>query len=130
MRITLRPAVAIDAGAIGAVFDAAVKAEWHYLGDANGVVAGFTAVRPSECELFLLFVHPDSAGKGIGRLLLAAADDALRSAGCRTAIVYTHERNSRAIAVYEAAGYRRDGSQRESDFRGTAIREPRLVKQL
>jgi hypothetical protein len=32
-RITLRPAVREDASAIGAVFDAAVRAGWTYLGD-------------------------------------------------------------------------------------------------
>jgi hypothetical protein len=31
--ITLRPAVPSDAAAIGAVFDAAVRAGWAYLGD-------------------------------------------------------------------------------------------------
>ena len=41
--------------------------------------------------------------------------------------LYVHEEKRRAIAVYEAAGYRRDGSVRESDFRGVHLREPRLV---
>jgi hypothetical protein len=34
------------------------------------------------------------------------------------------------LAVYTAAGYRPDGTVRESNFRGIALREPRLVKQL
>jgi hypothetical protein len=38
--------------------------------------------------------------------------------------------NERALAVYTAAGYRPDGSDRVSDFRGTRARELRLVKQL
>ncbi|WP_247509448.1 hypothetical protein [Bradyrhizobium sp. 157] len=33
--ITLRPAAAEDAAAIGAVFDAAVRAAWTYLGELN-----------------------------------------------------------------------------------------------
>jgi RimJ/RimL family protein N-acetyltransferase len=44
--------------------------------------------------------------------------------------LYAHEQNERALAVYEAAGYRRDGTVRESDFRGIHLREPRLVKPL
>ena len=32
--------------------------------------------------------------------------------------------------VYAAAGYRPDGSDRVSDFRGVRVRELRLVKQL
>jgi ribosomal protein S18 acetylase RimI-like enzyme len=157
--ITLRRAIASDAAAIGAVFDAAVAAGWTYLGelaaepiftpndweqlvadhtapnlllvavDERGVV-GYAAAHPDECEMFLLFVHPDRAGRGIGRTLLAATDDALRAEGCREAFLYVHEQNERAIAVYQAAGYRRDGSDRLSDFRGTRIRELRLVKRL
>src|SRR6266513_4548129 len=156
--ITLRPAVREDAPAIGAVFDAAVRASWTYLGDlvaepmftsqdwdqliadhlppnvllvaageTDGVV-GYTAVHPGDGEMFLLFVHPCYAGRGIGRTLLAAAHDSLRAAGCQQAYLYTHEQNERALAVYESAGYRRDGSVRESEFGGTAIRELRLVK--
>ena len=80
--------------------------------------------------MYLLFVHPEHAGRGIGRLLLDAVHEVLRSAGCREAFLYTHEQNKRALAVYETAGYRRDGSIRESDFRGVHLREPRLVKLL
>jgi ribosomal protein S18 acetylase RimI-like enzyme len=157
---TIRRATAADAPAIGAVFDAAVRVAWTYLGelaqnpmfepeewerevadheppnvllvaaDAAGAVRGFVAAHPADGELFLLFVHPDAAGRGVGRRLLDAAHDALRDAGCQEAYLYTHDRNERALAVYRAAGYRPDGTVRESDFRGTAIREPRLVKPL
>lgn len=158
--VTLRRAIQDDARAIGAVFDAAVRAGWTYLGDlvaepmftagdweqlvadheppnvllvavdeAEGVV-GYTAVHPEDGEMFLLFVHPAYAGRGIGRTLLAAAHDALGAAGCREAYLFVHEQNERALAVYAAAGYRPDGSDRVSDFRGTPIRELRLVKQL
>jgi ribosomal protein S18 acetylase RimI-like enzyme len=156
---SIRRAVAGDAPKIGAVFDAAVRKAWTYLGelarkpmfppeewdklviehappnallvatDESGVI-GFTAVHPGECEMFLLFVHPKHAGRGVGRRLLDAAHEVLRAAGCREAFLYTHEENQRALAVYEAAGYRRDGSVRESDFRGVHLREPRLVKSL
>jgi ribosomal protein S18 acetylase RimI-like enzyme len=158
--IEIRAAVAADAPAIGVVFDAAVRAGWSYLGelvaeplftpedwerlvaehappnvllvavDENDAVVGYTAVHPKDGEMFLLFVHPAHAGRGVGRTLLAAADDALCAAGCRQAFLYVHERNERALAVYAAAGYRPDGSDRVSDFRGARVRELRLVKQL
>jgi len=158
--ITLRPAVQADAPAIGAVFDAAVRASWTYLGDlvvepmftaedweqlvadhqspnlllvavdeADGVV-GYTAVHPGDGEMFLLFVHPAHAGRGIGRTLLAAAHDALSAAGCQEAYLFVHEQNARALAVYAAAGYQPNGSDRVSDFRGTRTRELRLVNRL
>lgn len=157
---SIRPAVPGDAQQIGAVFDAAVRKGWAYLGDVvrepmyppgewdklvvehappnallvaiaePGNIAGFTAVHPREAELFLLFVHPQHAGRGVGRALLDAAHEALRAAGCREAFLYAHEQNERALAVYQAAGYRRDGFIRESEFRGIHLREPRLVKPL
>lgn len=98
--------------------------------DNAGRVLGYTAAHPEDGEMFLLFVHPAYAGHGIGRTLLTAAHDALRAADCQQAYLYTHERNEPALALYTSAGYRPDGSIRESDFGGTTIRELRLVKQL
>jgi ribosomal protein S18 acetylase RimI-like enzyme len=159
-RITLRPAVPADAAAIGAVFDAAIRTAWTYLGeliaepmftpqdwdqlvadhlppnvllvavDETEGIVGYAAVHPEDGEMFLLFVHPAHAGRGIGRTLLAAVHDALRAAGCREAFLFVHEQNERALAVYTAAGYRPNGPIRSSDFRGTHLRELRLVKQL
>ena len=158
--VEVRPATAADAQPIGAVFDAAVRAGWTYLGEladkpmfapqdwdqlvadhlppdvllvaahqTDGVV-GYTAVHPADGEMFLLFVHPGYAGHGIGRALLTAAHGTLRAAGCPEAFLFVHEGNERALAVYAAAGYRPEGTDRVSDFRGTPIRELRLVKQL
>lgn len=158
--VVIRTATTEDAQAIGSVFDAAVRAGWTYLGDAArqpmfdrsewnrlvadhappnvllvacdgpGRVLGFTAAHPADGELFLLFVDPAMAGRGVGRALLSAAHDALHAAGCESAYLYTHENNERALAVYAAAGYRPDGGTRESDFKGISIRELRLVRQL
>ena len=99
------------------------------LDEADGVV-GYTAVHPSDSEMFLLFVHPAYAHRGIGRALLVAAHDALRAAGCAEAFLFVHEQSERALAVYTAAGYRPDGPDRVSTFRGTRVREVRLVTQL
>jgi GNAT superfamily N-acetyltransferase len=158
--ITLRRAVADDAQAVGAVFDAAVRAGWTFLGElaerpmfsaadwdelvvkhappnallvaadaAHGVV-GFAAVHAEEGEMFLLFVDPAHAGRGVGRMLLNAAHDVLRAAGHTEAFLFTEERNTRSRAVYAAAGYLPDGTVRESDFKGAVLRELRLVKPL
>jgi GNAT superfamily N-acetyltransferase len=159
-QIRLRAAVAADAQAVGEVFDAAVRVGWTYLGelvetpmfppeewdkdvaahqgpdvmlvalDTTDRVVGFTAVHPADGEMYLLFVHPDAAGQGVGRLLLEAAHDVLRRAGRTESFLYTHEQNERALAVYAAAGYVADGTVRESDFRGLHLREQRLVAHL
>jgi len=158
--VTVRRALASDAPAIGAVFDAAVRDGWRFLGaladepmfsddawdalvadhappnlllvaaDEGGQVVGYCAVHPEDGELHLLFVDPRCAGRGVGRNLLAAGHDALRATGCAEAFLYVHEQNTRARAVYAAAGYHPDGNVRESEFRGTHLRELRLVASL
>jgi GNAT superfamily N-acetyltransferase len=82
------------------------------------------------CELQLFYTHPRVWGRGVGRALLAAAENALRAAGCSEAFVYTEERNHRPLRVYHAAGWREDGSARERDWLGVKIREPRLTKRF
>jgi len=149
-----------DATDIAAVFDAAVSTGWSYLGelaqksmfsaehwdrlvaehgppdallladDPSDGVVGFTAVHVQEGELYLLFVHPDHAGRGLGRRLLEAAHDLMRAAGRGSSFLFTEERNARARQVYEAAGYRPDGAVRRSEFEGQTLRELRLVKDL
>jgi GNAT superfamily N-acetyltransferase len=157
--VTVRRAEPGDARSLAAVFEASASAAWTFLGPREGPilpasfweeavadydppdallvatepehgVAGFAAVRAATGELFLLFVDPGRGGRGIGRVLLDAAHDALRAAGCREVFLHTEERNERALAVYAAAGYVPDGTVRERDFRGTPLREPRLVKTL
>jgi RimJ/RimL family protein N-acetyltransferase len=66
----------------------------------------------------------------VGRALLDAAHDVLRAAGRTEVFLFTEERNARALALYAAAGYRPDGTVRESDFDGAVLRGPRLVKAL
>jgi GNAT superfamily N-acetyltransferase len=61
------------------------------------------------CELQFFYTHPRVWGAGAGRALLAAAEDALRNAGCDEAFVYTEERNERPLRVYAAAGWEPDG---------------------
>jgi GNAT superfamily N-acetyltransferase len=158
--VSLRSATAADAEAIGAVFDAAVRGGWAYLGDLaerpmfgpahweelvsdheppdallvatdeQDRIVGFSAIHARDGEMYLLFVDPVQAGRGVGRALLDAAHDLLREGGNNEAFLYTEERNTRARAVYAAAGYVPDGSTRVSDFRGAPIREVRLVKRL
>jgi RimJ/RimL family protein N-acetyltransferase len=62
--------------------------------------------------------------------LLDAAHDVLRAAGHTEAFLFTEERNTRGRAVYAAAGYRPDGTVRESELHGVGLRELRLVTML
>ena len=140
-QLAVRRATAKYTPAIGAVFDAAVRAGWGFLGELAqqpmfhtqdwdqpvtdhappnallvaaeqaGTVLGYTAARPGDREMFLLLVEPTYAGQGVGRALLGAAHDALRDAGCKQAFLSTHEQNDRALATYKRAGYLYIGSR-------------------
>jgi ribosomal protein S18 acetylase RimI-like enzyme len=71
-------------------------------------------------EIMSIYVAPDSWGKGIGRRLLRAARERLASAGFREAKVWVLERNARAIAFYERAGFVPDGRIKHPEIYGVA----------
>ena len=78
----------------------------------------------------MLFVRPEAGGRGIGRCLLARAEQAIRDAGCDRAILWTHEQNEHAQRVYRAAGYVADGATRTDEIQGHGFTEIRMTKQL
>jgi len=159
-RVAIRRARLTEAAAIGAVFDAAVRDGWRFFGalvdtpmfgdegwhelvadhappnalfvavDGTGRVGGYCAVHPADGEMHLLFVHPEWSGRGVGRALLAAGHDVLRASGCVEAFLFTQDENGPALRFYAAAGYRPDGTTRESEFRGRPVREVRLIAPL
>jgi GNAT superfamily N-acetyltransferase len=143
----VRPAHPEDGPAMAEAFLAAGRAAWGFAGepalaamrapefpggelvaeDAEGV-AGFAVL--DGCELDLLYTHPRVWGRGAGHALLAAAEAALREAGCHKATLWTEERNLRPRGVYEAAGWRTDGEVRERVWNGAPLRELRYRKPL
>ena len=107
---------------------ALATAECALVAEDAGEVVGFAFTRG--CELAVFYTHPDVWGRGFGRALLEAAEDAMRSTGCEQAFVYTEERNERPLRVYAAAGWHPDGAVKERDWLGVRIRELRLTKRL
>jgi GNAT superfamily N-acetyltransferase len=152
VKASLRQATADDLGAIAAVQRASSRVAFAHIGpvermelvdfsswfeaassalvatDGDDVVVGFAFA--GGCELQLFYTHPRVWGLGVGRALLAAAEDALRAAGCASATLWTEERNHRPLRVYAAAGWLPDGGVQERDWLGVRIRELRLRKQL
>jgi GNAT superfamily N-acetyltransferase len=56
-------------------------------------------------------VDPALHGQGIGRQLLAFAEEEARRLGLPAVRLFTHEKMTRNIALYEAVGYRHTGRQ-------------------
>ena len=96
--------------------------------DFHGV-CGFVAWNAQTGEVTRLYVHPRRWRTGVGRALLTAAEEALRTAGVRQAWLNTEERGS-ACAFYERCGWRRDDVTRVHDWHGARLVEPRYVKDL
>lgn len=103
------------------------------LAELDGRAVGFAVTRPSgdadalsmTGELDALYTDPAVWGVGAGRALLAAALEALRDAGFRDAMLWTAALNHRPRRIYEAAGWRVDGTERRRSFGGVEFREVR-----
>ncbi len=63
--------------------------------------------KASQCYVRGMAVLPDAAGRGIGRLLLAAVEEFAKASGARSLTLSTTPFLHRAIKLYEAFGFRR-----------------------
>ncbi len=81
-------------------------------------------------ELWMLNLAPEAWGRGIGALVLEAAEDELRERGFSEAVLWVLDRNARARRFYERAGWRLDGAEKEDSARGFPVRELRHRRRL
>ena len=91
------------------------------LADEDGRVLGGVILSVSDDIAYLLniAVHPDQAGRGIGRALIGAATDAARRAGHRRMKLATHRLMPANVAMYEHLGWtvtRRDNEKVVMEF--------------
>jgi len=61
--------------------------------------------QPDAMLLDNVALHPSAQGRGLGRLLLNAAEQAARNAGYTTIRLYTHVMMTENIALYTRLGY-------------------------
>jgi ribosomal-protein-alanine acetyltransferase len=85
--------------------------------EATDNVAGYLLVlyrpRSKLARLYSIAVAPHIGRRGVGPLLLDAAEDAARRRGRRVMRLEVHQHNTRAIARYETSGYRQFGRRRK-----------------
>jgi len=139
----VRAATADDAAAIAEVFLAAARESWgegapaleppvihggELVAEDDDGITGFAIVKDSAIDL--LCTHPRAWGRGAGRALVVAAEDALREAGFKEASLWTEERNASARRVYQASGWRKTTDSRERVWNGATLRELRYRKRL
>ena len=92
-------------------------------------VCAFAWVGPNreaeaEGELYAIYALPDAWGSGAGPAVHAAAVEALREAGFRTAVLWVLEDNPRARRFYEREGWVVDG-RRTGEHLGVETAEVR-----
>lgn len=86
---------------------------------------GANAPVPGVAHLTGLFVEPARWGNGIGRLLLAAAEAEMRRQGFMESRLWAAPRTTRAMRLYESAGWVRTG-RTSTDEGGVEIVEMAL----
>lgn len=77
----------------------------------DGELLGFSIdgpfeVNPARYDLYWIGVSPKAQGKGIGRTMLAQAEDRARANGCDMMVIETGSLNDSANALYKGAGYK------------------------
>jgi len=97
------------------------------VGERSGMILGFATAGHARGdeelglgELYALNVDPPAWGGGAGRALLAAAT-AWLDARFPASILWVIDRNPRARAIYERAGWSADGTTKLEDFGGTGV---------
>lgn len=93
-----------------------------------GACAGVDFPSSGVAELHRLYVRPDLAGQGIGKLLTRRLEDFARSRGAARMEMWSDTRFLRAHRLYEGLGYRRGITRSLGDVSGS--REFHFAKDL
>ncbi|MBV9017079.1 MAG: GNAT family N-acetyltransferase [Alphaproteobacteria bacterium] len=88
------------------------------LEEADGLIAAIIVLVPKPSHLLLdnIAVRPDRQGSGLGRRLIAFAEDEARRLGYRELRLYTHEKMTENIALYQRVGFVETGRGRQAGY--------------
>lgn len=88
-------------------YAALIAAGRVHVAEAAGAVQGILVLIPQEDAMLLdnIAVAPDVQGQGLGRRMLAFAEDAARAAGYDAIKLYTNEAMTENIELYRRLGY-------------------------
>jgi GNAT superfamily N-acetyltransferase len=89
-------------------------------------IVGVLVVHQLDDSLFIenVAVHPRYQKRGLGRTLMAMAEQQARLAGMAEMRLYTHELMVENIALYQRLGYREVERREEDGFRRVFMRKP------
>jgi GNAT superfamily N-acetyltransferase len=87
-------------------------------------------VGPTTAQITMIYAAPDAWGTGVGRGLMTAGLERLRTAGYVDVTLWVLDSNSRARRFYERAGFSADGATQDEEMAGATIREVRYRRAL
>jgi ribosomal protein S18 acetylase RimI-like enzyme len=111
-RIGMRP------GPMDADHAEKVRSGLVHVADEGGEVVGLIVLVEIVDRLLIenVAVDPDRQGEGIGRRLLAFAEETARAAGIDILTLFTHEKMSENLALYTRLGYEETERRSEGSF--------------
>ncbi|MFC4070805.1 GNAT family N-acetyltransferase [Actinoplanes subglobosus] len=102
--------------------------------EADGELAGFTYVGPSEtdgaAELYAIHLAPERVGSGIGRQLMVNALEQLATFGVDRAVLWVLADNPVARRFYERGGWTADGATRVAPVNDQPLAQLRYTHPL
>ena len=110
----------------------------YYVSVLDGKAVGYLSLCPPRdedlpsCyyEVGAVYLHPDIYRQGIGRQLMAFAEERTREKGKTALMLWVFEDNAPSRRFYEACGYRSDGETETEEYGGKPLRSLRYVKEI
>ena len=98
---------------------------WVLAGEADGEVLGVLVMRPAGDHLFVdnVAVAPGHQGRGLGRELLAFAEERARRDGLPEIRLYTNEKMHENLALYAKLGFEKIGRSLDGGYRRVFMRK-------
>jgi len=106
-------------------YDALIRAGEVWVLDEGGDVLGLLVIRPAEDHMFLdnVAVAPGHQGRGLGRELVAFAEEQAIAYGLSEVRLYTNEEMHENLAVYARLGFEESGRGVDGGYRRVFMRK-------
>jgi ribosomal protein S18 acetylase RimI-like enzyme len=106
-------------------YDALIRAGEVWVLAEGGEVLGVLVMRPAEDHLFVdnVAVGPGHQGRGLGRELLAFAEERAEREGLPEVRLYTNEKMHENLAVYAKLGFEESGRGLDGGYRRVFMRK-------
>ena len=106
-------------------YEALIRAGEVWVWDEGGEVLGVLVMRPADDHLFVdnVAVAPGHQGRGLGRELLAFAEERAEREGLPEVRLYTNEKMHENLAVYARLGFEETGRGVDGGYRRVFMRK-------